>query len=173
MYAATFCFLGVAGFIVAVSAYLSKARKVEVANIGTRWDKKPPTWRKTATWREIKNTWTEWTEWYARCQEMEASKRKAIRSLARTLVLCAALCIVGVVLEVEFGQPISVDSILSGFGQSHPVATSFQSPHSHRASEQVSSTAGHKIWASQKATVHAPGVNGYKANPSYRFWGSV
>lgn len=132
MYAATFGFLGVAGFIVAVTSYFSTARALEAANTGAKWGNKPPTWDKKAKCSEMKGACIEWTKWYMRCQKIEVSKRKAIRSLARTLVLCAALCLVGIVLEVEFGQPISADSIVSGFEQSQPVATSFQSPHSHR-----------------------------------------
>ena len=63
-------------------------------------------------------------QWYAQCQEKAILKRKAIYSWTRTLAMCAALCLIGVVMEVSFGEPITVDRIVSGFENSHPVATS-------------------------------------------------
>ncbi len=128
MYTVTICFLGAAAVIVAVSACLTLTR-MRKANTARELCN-PPACCRDATWCEIKEAWA---NWLARCQEIEASKRKAIRSFARTLVLSAALGLVGVVLEVDFGQPISVDSIVAGLVQSQPVRTVSHSPgHSHR-----------------------------------------
>ena len=49
-----------------------------------------------------------------------------------TLVMSAALSLVGVVLEVEFGQPISIDSIVAGLVRSQSAATSGPSWHAER-----------------------------------------
>ena len=44
------------------------------------------------TWDEIRSLWM---MWYARCQEKAIVKQKAIYSWARTLALCAVMCMVG------------------------------------------------------------------------------
>ena len=86
---------------------------------------KKPIWDEKAKWHEMKATWM---EWYARCQEQAILKRKTMYSWARTLALCAVLCLVGVLLEAEFDQSISVRGILAGF--SHPAATASHIPQS-------------------------------------------
>ena len=88
MYAATFCFLGVAVFIVILSAYLTMA-KVELANANMALYNKPPTWQKNATWLEIKGAWT---EWHVRCQEIEGLKAESNSFLgAHVGAMCCAL----------------------------------------------------------------------------------
>ena len=64
-----------------------------------------------AKWREMKALWL---QWYAQCQEQAFLKQKALLSWGRTLVVCALLCLVGVCLEVQFGEPISIDKIFAG-----------------------------------------------------------
>jgi hypothetical protein len=65
-----------------------------------------------------KNKWQDmkavWMKWYVQCQEKAIMRRTAMYSWVRTLALCAALCLIGVVLEVEFGQSISLDHVLDG-----------------------------------------------------------
>jgi hypothetical protein len=117
MFTTTLIFLGIAGFIVAVSFCFSTAKPA--TGDGTATGRQSLTWDEKATWPEIRAAWL---EWYARCQKMEAPRQKAMCSWGRTLVLCAGLCLGGVLLEVEFDQPISVRSILAGFRQTHVVA---------------------------------------------------
>jgi hypothetical protein len=120
-------FLGIGGFIVAALFYLSAVRPVATADSTTTYNKKP-TWDEKATWPEIKALWM---EWYERCQEMEAPKQKALCSWGRTMALCAGLCLVGILLEVQYNQLISIDNILAGFRRSPPVAASYQRSPSH------------------------------------------
>lgn len=124
MFTATFLFLGIAGFIVAASACLSAADQAAAIDVAATWsEEERPTWDQKAKWQEIKAAWL---EWYSRCQAMTIVKQKETCSWARTLALCAALCLIGVFLEATFDQLISISHIINGFRQSHPAATSFQ-----------------------------------------------
>ena len=58
---------------------------------GLMWDKK-------AKWTNVKAMWV---RWYDLCQEKAILEQKAMYSWARTMALCALLCLVGVVLEAE------------------------------------------------------------------------
>ena len=128
MFGATFYFLGLAAFIVGASACLTMGKRVgrrvevdladlRVASVGLLTAGRKP------TWDEIRSLWM---MWYARCQEKAVVKQKAIYSWARTLALCAVMCIVGALLEGEFDEPITASRILAGFRQPCPVATEFQ-----------------------------------------------
>jgi hypothetical protein len=144
MFIAVFYFLGLAAFVLAASVCLSKARRagksVDVdlsalqsasfclsalkrgAADGTT--DQEPTWDEAAKWQEMKAIWM---QWYAQCREKSLLKQEATYSWVRTLALCAALCLVGVVLEATFGEPITVDRIIAGFTHS-PVATAAHTP---------------------------------------------
>ena len=76
---------------------------------------KKPTWDGQAKWQDIK---TIWMKWCTRCQEAARLKQKAMYSWARTLTLCAALCLVGALLEVQFDESISIDHVVAAFCQS-------------------------------------------------------
>lgn len=130
MFSATFYFLGVAGFIVAASACLSRGkqvgRRIEVdlsdlhaASVCLVTAGNKP------TWDEIRALWI---KWYARCQEKAILKQKAIYSWARTLALCAVLCLMGVLLEAEFDEHVSVRGIWAGISHSRPAAADRQMP---------------------------------------------
>lgn len=54
-------------------------------------------------------------ELYSRYELKESPKQKALRSWAGTLVICAGLCMIGILLEVEFNQRISMDQVFAGF----------------------------------------------------------
>ena len=56
-----------------------------------------------------------WTNWFERCRKRALLKQKAMYSWARTLALSAVLCLIGVLLEAEFDQPITLHTILTGF----------------------------------------------------------
>jgi hypothetical protein len=150
MFSATFCFLGIAGFIVAAlacfsrakrtgqcvevdlaalraaSVYLSAGRRAEGGTAAT--SDQDPTADEKVKWKEMKGMWM---QWYARCQEKAIVRQKAMYSWARTLALCAALSLIGVFLEASFGEPISLSGILAGFRRPQPAATIPQPPQSH------------------------------------------
>ena len=91
------------------------------------------------TWDEIRSLWM---MWYARCQEKAIVKQKAIYSWARTLALCAVMCIVGALLEGEFDEPITVSRIMAGFRRPCAAATELQMPQSYRKLSNTSGAAG-------------------------------
>ena len=134
MFSATFFFLGIAGFVVAALACLSRAtragRCVEVdlaalhsASVclatGPRAAGRAPATGDQDARADAKAKWQEmkaiWVQWYAPCLQKAVSKQKAMYSWARTLSLCAALSLVGAVLEAHFGESISVSTISSSF----------------------------------------------------------
>ena len=145
MFTAAFCFLGIAAFIVAALACVVRANRadpfieVDVGGLhaasvcisegsgaaGGAGDREPTPAEK-AKWQEMKATWM---EWYAQCLEKVAEKQKSLYSWARTLALCAALSIIGVLLEAHFGESISLSGILAGLRRSHPVAAVSRPPH--------------------------------------------
>ena len=158
MFTASFYFLGVAVFILAASVSFTKGKRaghrVEVeldalraasvclptgrraaADCTTAVMYKELTWDEKVRWSDMKAMWT---RWYGRCQEEAISKQKATYSWARTLVLCALLCLVGVFLEAEFDQPITIHNVLTGFRRPDPVASSF--PASQLPPSQCTST---------------------------------
>ena len=104
MFSATFYFLGLAGFLIAASVCLTRGKQagrhieldledLRAASMGLVLAGNKP------SWSEIRSLWM---NWYASCQEKAVFKQKAIYSWARTLALCAALCLIGVLLEAEF-----------------------------------------------------------------------
>jgi hypothetical protein len=132
MFTAAFYFLGMAVFVLAASICLSNGRRagqhvevdladLRVASVGLLTTGRKP------SWDEIRALWM---KWYARCQEKAIVKQKAIYSWARTLALCAVLCLVGVLLEAEFDETISVSRVLAGFRHPYPVATDCHTPQS-------------------------------------------
>jgi hypothetical protein len=130
MFTATFYFLGAAAFLLAAAACLSTAKRLSqsveldlaafrVALVCLSTGDAKPTKEKKA---KRHGTSPLWMNWYARCQEKAFSKQKAMCSWTRTLALCAALCVVGVVLEAEFDEPITFSRLLAGFRLPHPIA---------------------------------------------------
>lgn len=117
MYAATFYFLGLAGCIVAAMACLTRGRRagqhceldledlhsasMSLVMAGTK-----------PTWNEFRSLWM---IWYAKCQQKAIVRQKAIYSWARTLSLCAVLCLIGVLLEIHFDKHLSLTEIISEF----------------------------------------------------------
>ncbi len=164
MFTAAFFFLGIAGFIVAASFCLSIGRRtaqhVEVdlaalraasAWLSTAGTK--PVWDRNAKWQEIKATWM---GRFARCQETAILKRKAMYSWARTLALCAVLCVVGVLLESEFDQSISLRGILAGFTHSRPAATAPERPRSCPRGNLPSAGAAERATTARACAVSSP-----------------
>jgi len=158
MFTVSFYFLGVAVFILTASVCLSMGKRagkcVEVdldtlraasvclptgrraaAVDTTATMYKELTWDEKAKWSDMKAMWM---RWYGRCHEKAILKQRATYSWARTLALCALLCLVGVFLEAEFDQPITISNILAGFRRPDSIASSFQTPQLHPS--QIMST---------------------------------
>jgi hypothetical protein len=127
MFFAASCFLVLAAFVVAILIGFSIGKQMAARHAKAACDETSSLDENTA-WDEIRDTWT---EWYSNCQEMDTPTQKAMLSWGRTLVLCASLCLVGIVLEVEYGTPISIDRILAGLLPSHSVVTISQPSQSH------------------------------------------
>lgn len=123
MFTAIFYFLGLAGFILATSVCLSAGKRATDGAI--RAISNEPTVDERAQWGEMEPLWM---MWYGQCRENALLKQSMVYSWARTMVLCAALCLIGVLVEVEFGQPISLRNIVAGLSQSHSAAALAQSP---------------------------------------------
>ena len=151
MFTVSFYFLGVAVFVLAASVCLSQGKRasrsvevdldtlhaVSVCIPTERWAAPDGTiakmykelmWDKKAKWTNMKAMWM---RWYSLCQEKAVLKQKAMYSWARTMALCALLCLVGVLLEAEFDQPITIRNILAGFRHPDPVASSCQTSQPH------------------------------------------
>jgi hypothetical protein len=169
MFTAAFCFLGIAALIVAALVCLWKARQtnpvVEVdlgglhaASIcissGRRGGGGPatagdrePTAAEKAKWREMKEVWM---DWYIQCVEKAATKQKTLYSWARTLALCAALSLVGVVLEVHYGESVSLSGILAGFQR--PRAAAAEAPAASEAPQAARSAAPSQLTVGPRRT---------------------
>jgi hypothetical protein len=56
-----------------------------------------------------------WMQWFERCRQRAIRRQRAMYSWARTFALSAVLCLIGVLLEAEFDQPITLRTVLTGF----------------------------------------------------------
>jgi hypothetical protein len=86
---------------------------------------------KDLTWDEkarLSNIRGIWTQWYDRCRKRAILKQKSMYSWARTLALAAVLCLMGVLLEAEFDQPVTIGNVLAGFRRPNPTASISQVP---------------------------------------------
>ena len=124
MLSATFCFLGIAGFIAAVLACFSMGKPVAATGaVGV--PPKRPTWSKKAEWPEIRAAWMLWC---LRCQAWEAPKRKTALSWGRTMALCAGLCLIGIVVKVQLDEQTCKSRVRPDFGHRPAAAIRFQRP---------------------------------------------
>jgi hypothetical protein len=158
----SYYFLGLATFILAATVCLAKGRRashvaeVEIENLRTLsvclpMPRQPAaedaaaimykglSWEEKAKWSHTKAMWL---QWYTRLQEEAILRQKAIYSWARTLSLCALLCLVGVLLEAEFDQPITIRTVLAGFRRQEPVACSSQTLQVRPSASPSTSAAG-------------------------------
>jgi hypothetical protein len=117
MFSASYYFLGLAVFLIAAMACLTRGKQINrhieldledlrAASIGMVMAGSKP------SWNEIRSLWM---NWYASCQEKAIVKQRAVYSWARTLALCAVLCLIGVLLEAEFDKQITVQTIWHNF----------------------------------------------------------
>ncbi len=159
MFTASFYFLGLAASICAALFCLSigkrtgKCAEVDLdalraatvcLPIGGRaaTDIAPTAMFKELTWDEklkMSNIKAIWLRLYYQCKKKALEKQKAMYSWARTLSLCALLCLAGVLLEAEFDQPITFSTILAGFRHPTPAASN-SLPTRHAVNSQNAST---------------------------------
>jgi len=149
MFTASFYFLGVATSIFAALFFLTTGKRagkrvevdldtLHVASVclptGRRATEdvlsssmyKDLSWEEKAKLSDLKSFWM---HWYERCKRKAFLRQKAMYSWARTMALCSVLCLIGVLLEAEFNQPITLHSILTGFRRPSPAASSVESSH--------------------------------------------
>ncbi len=146
MFTASFYFLGLAASILAASYCLCRARRarrcveveletLRVASVclptGRRAAAEDPTDAifHALAWDEktkCSDTKAMWRRWYDRCQEKALTTQQSAYSWARTLTLCAALCLIGVLLEAEFDQPITLRTVLAGFRRPETPTSQFE-----------------------------------------------
>lgn len=105
MFAATLFCLGVAisifvGLVCYWLATFSKSARTET------------TTGETVAWNNIK---TALIGLYSQYEKKETSKQRALRSWAGTMVICAGICMIGVLLEAKYNQLITVETIVAGF----------------------------------------------------------
>jgi hypothetical protein len=109
MFVATFFFLGLAVCIFAGLICFALARTAR------QTVQLPPNER--AAWNRLKIAIM---ELYSRYESTETPRQKALRSWTGTLVICAGLCMIGIVLEVRYNMLISTRSVVSGLtGEQH------------------------------------------------------
>ena len=112
MFAATFFFLGLAVCIFAGLSCFALARSAK------QTVQLPPNER--AAWNRLKIAIM---ELYSRDESTETPRQKALRSWTGTLVICAGLCMIGIVLEVRYNTMISTRSVVSGLTREHPLSS--------------------------------------------------
>jgi len=113
MVTATFFCLGLAVCIFAGLICFSLARSARKALAAEL----PP--NEKAAWNRLKIAIM---ELYSRYESTETPRQKALRSWAGTLVICAGLCMIGIVLEVRYNSLISVKSVVTGLTGEHRLA---------------------------------------------------
>jgi hypothetical protein len=110
----------------AASVCLSTGRRAGAENRSTETEMyREMTWDEKIKFSDIR---TIWARWYERCRKKAIQKQKVLYSWARTMVLSAALCLIGVILEVEFGQPVTLKTIMAGFHQGHVTTPTNSTP---------------------------------------------
>jgi hypothetical protein len=113
MLAVALFFLGLASCIVAASVCLSIGRLMHVNNSITKGDTEPA-WDKEKAWDEMKAAFF---VWYVRYMNRESENRQKVLSWARTFLLCAGLCLIGVCVQVEMDEAASIPNIAAHIKQ--------------------------------------------------------
>jgi hypothetical protein len=115
MFTATFFFLGLAVCILAGLVCFALSRSLKAANAAAAIQPSPD---EKAAWERLKKALV---ELHSRYEGVETAKEKMLRSWVGTLVICAGLCMIGILLETRYDDAISVKSVVSGLvgGQQH------------------------------------------------------
>jgi hypothetical protein len=111
MVTATFFFLGLSICIFAGLVCWTMARSIRKSAQELKQQNKPAINEK-AIWLELK---TALADLYSRYEIRESPKEKLLRSWAGTLVICAGLCMIGILMEVEYKQTVTIDRIIASF----------------------------------------------------------
>jgi hypothetical protein len=106
MFTATFFFLGLAVCLFAGLFCWSLARAAKT----TKGPNMPA--EEKAAWDQIKNAII---ELHSRYESTETPKQKTLRSWAGTCIICAGLCMIGILLEAEYDKLITPESIFSSW----------------------------------------------------------
>jgi hypothetical protein len=77
-----------------------------------------------------------WMRWYEQSKKKALMKQKAMYSWARTMSLCSVLCLIGVLLEAQFNQPITLHAVLTGFRRPNPPASHVETPQPRQSQNQ-------------------------------------
>lgn len=129
--------LGLAACIVGGLVCISMARSIKMAKKDALDVNRPPIDEK-ALWLQLKGALI---DLYNRYETQETRRQRALRSWAGTLVICAGLCAIGMVLELEYRQAISLDEIFSGMFGPQRVAVPLAHPHAQQPAPQQSQPA--------------------------------
>jgi hypothetical protein len=125
MFAASLFFLGLAVCLFASLTCFTLAKFV-------KWDRTSQSSPEyAAVWNQIKTA----VKMYSQNQPEESTTQKTLRSWTGTLVICAGLCMIGILLEVNYDRPISADSVIAGFVPIARVPGAKQHPGQHAKSQ--------------------------------------
>jgi hypothetical protein len=130
MFTATFFFLGLATCILAGLVCFAMSRSLKTANAAHAIQPSPD---EKAAWERLKKALV---ELHSRYEGIETSKEKTLRSWVGTLVICAGLCMIGILLEARFDGLISVKSVVSGMVGNQRVSPPPATTHGHKDSTQ-------------------------------------
>jgi hypothetical protein len=108
MVMATFFFLALSVCIFAGLVCYSLANSIKMARVAHM----PAS--EHERWEQIKMAIL---DLHSRYESTESPKQKALRSWAGTLVICAGLCMIGILLEVRYNSFISPKTVISGWFQ--------------------------------------------------------
>lgn len=108
MVTATFFCLGLAVCVFAGLVCYASAKSVKAASASQVNQVSPS---EMASWNRLKAALV---ELHSRYEVKETAKEKALRSWAGTLVICAGLCMIGILLEARYNSFITVKTICSG-----------------------------------------------------------
>jgi hypothetical protein len=103
MFAATMFFMGLSVCTFAGLVCFIMARSAKKATINVEDNK--------AAWKRLKAALA---ELHSCLDGKDTAREKSLRSWAGTFVICAGLCMIGVLLEASYNQLISVKSICGG-----------------------------------------------------------
>jgi hypothetical protein len=143
MFTATFFFLGLAICIFAGLVCFAMSRSLKAANAAHTIQPSPD---EKAAWERLKKALI---ELHTRYEGVETVREKTLRSWVGTLVICAGLCMIGILLETRYDMAINVKSVVSGLvgGQQH---ISIEVP-SHSSGGHVAPTQDHETNATKNS----------------------
>jgi hypothetical protein len=114
MFTATFFFLGLAVCMLGGLVCYALARSLKATNTAHAIQPSPD---ERAAWERLKKALA---ELHSRYEGAETTKEKTLRSWVGTLVICAGLCMIGILMEARYDDMISAKSIVTGFvGKQH------------------------------------------------------